>query len=163
MPPRPNTDILFNMYDTSTAPLHPNPSPLKPAAWRAALAHYPGTLGGTLYEILTHGARIGYTGEEAHIISKNLASAFEAPQVIEVQLAKDLTLGRAGAHSGQSPFISSPLGLVPKADGGWRRIHHLSFPQATSVNDNIPTAWGEIRYITIEPIFAHVRNAGRGQ
>ena len=41
-------------------------------------------------------------------------------------------------------FICSPLGLVPKTGGGWRRIHHLSFPPGSSVNDFIPTEWGAL-------------------
>ena len=59
------------------------------------------------------------------------------------------------------PFISSPLGLVPKHDGGWRRIHHLSFPDRRSVNDNIPKNYSAIEYITIDTIFQLAVDAGK--
>ena len=59
------------------------------------------------------------------------------------------------------PFISSPLGLVLKHDGGWRRIHHLSFSGRRSVNDNIPKDYSAIKYITIDTIFQLVVDAGK--
>jgi hypothetical protein len=31
----------------------------------------------------------------------------------------------------------SPIGVVPKADGGWRMIMHFSYPPVNSINDNI--------------------------
>lgn len=53
-------------------------------------------------------------------------------KVIEEKPRDDLTLSRVvEVESLMSPFISSPLGLVPKGDGG--RIHHLSHPLGQSV------------------------------
>ena len=46
----------------------------------------------------------------------------------------------------EQQFVCSPLGLVPKHDGDWRRIHDLSFPYGTSVNDVIPQDWGALEY-----------------
>ena len=47
-------------------------------------------------------------------------------------------------------FICSPLGLIPKSDGSWRRIHHLSFPPGALVNDHIPAEWGALEYISFD-------------
>ena len=65
-------------------------------------------------------------------------------------------------------FISSPLGLVPKADGGWRRIHDLSYPRATakrtvtSVNAYIPEDWGTLEYATFDEAVQALIHQGRG-
>jgi hypothetical protein len=50
---------------------------------------------------------------------------------------------------------------VPKGDGGWRRIHHLSFPDDTSVNAFIPHEFGAIVYVTFDEIISNVIAAGR--
>lgn len=50
----------------------------------------------------------------------------------------------------EAQYVCSPLGLVPKHDGGWRRIHDLSFPQGQSVNDGIPHDWGSLEYATYD-------------
>ena len=96
------------------------------------------------------------------MLSKNLLSADEDPATITTQLQKDLVLQRVSLHSSASPFCSSPLGLVPKGDGGWRRIHHLSYPHGDSVNDWIPESYGNIVYTTVEDVFELVRCAGQG-
>ena len=59
-------------------------------------------------------------------------------------------------------FISSPLGLAPKPNGGWRRIHHLSHPAGRSVNDYIPQQWGSLEYPTIDDAIAKIRYHGQG-
>lgn len=60
------------------------------------------------------------------------------------------------------PVMSSPLGLVPKADGGWRRIHNLSSPLGQSVNDAIPAEFATLKYSTVDQILQHVIRAGCG-
>jgi hypothetical protein len=50
---------------------------------------------------------------------------------------------------------------VPKGDGGWRRIHHLSFPDDTSVNAFIPHEFGAIVYVTFDEIINDIIAAGR--
>ncbi len=64
-------------------------------------------------------------------------------------------------HQPSRLFICSPLGLVPKYDGGWRRIHHLSHPYGESVNDYIPDGVGEMRYKCFQEVLQLVINAGR--
>ncbi len=64
-------------------------------------------------------------------------------------------------HQLSRPFICSPLGLVPKYDGGWRRIHHLPHPHGESVNDYIPDGVDEMRYTRFQEVLQLVINAGR--
>lgn len=113
--------------------------------------------------MLTYGALIGYTGPPTLILSKNLATATEDPDTIASQLREDLALGRVSpVDSPTQPFISSPLGLVPKADAGWRRIHHLSYPPGRSVNDGIPREFAKLVYDSRSDILNLVRKAGIG-
>lgn len=58
-------------------------------------------------------------------------------------------------------FILSPLGLVSKHDGGFRRIHHLSHPRGHSVNDHIPDKAGELRYRRFQRVLEFILKAGR--
>jgi hypothetical protein len=127
------------------------------------LHFYPGgRLPQLLYNIITYGAQLGYTGSPKHVLSDNLASAREDPDTITTQLYDDLRLGRVSPHNGGAPFFSSPLGLTPKHNGNWRRIHHLSHPEGSSVNDWIPSEYGTLQYTTIELVFDLLRTAGRG-
>lgn len=161
-PPRPNTFIKFRLADASKPPLINSPSPLKPSAWANLLTQYPGSLQIHLPMVLRFGAELGYEGPDAFILSDNLASALEDPTIIEKKLQEDLASGRViPVHQPYRPFICSPLGLVPKHDGGWRRIHHLSHPRGKSVNDYIPDGAGEMRYTRFQEVLQLVINAGR--
>lgn len=58
----------------------------------------------------------------------------------------------AGPFSEQSfsPFVSSPLGIVPKSEPGkFRIIHDLLYPKNNSVNTNIPKENSVVQYDTI--------------
>ena len=62
----------------------------------------------------------------------------------------------------EAQYVCSPLGLVPKHDGGWRRIHDLSFPHGHSVNDGIPQAWGALEYATYDDAVDALLSTGPG-
>ena len=65
--------------------------------------------------------------------------ALDNPEAVDAKLQKELEVHRlAGPFQSPplSPFLISPLGLVPKkVQGEFRLIHHLSFPTGFSVND----------------------------
>ena len=62
-----------------------------------------------------------------------------------------------------SPFVVSPLGVVPKkSPGEFRLIHHLSFPKGTSVNDGISSENSSVQYATIQDAISCIKRAGRG-
>lgn len=67
-------------------------------------------------------------------------------------LQKQVQYGRVTQVDPQAEaqYVCSPLSLVPKHDGGWRRIHDLSSPQGQSVNDGIPHDWGALEYATYD-------------
>ena len=83
------------------------------------------------------------------------------PSVIKQKLLDDLSLSRVTSSLPMTPYICSPLGLVPKHDGGLRRIHHLSHPRGRSVNDYIPKDFSNIKYISIREVYTKILAAGR--
>lgn len=161
-PPRPNTATRFRLVDASQPPLANSPSPPRPSAWAELLSGYPGSLRVHLPMIIRFGAELGYKGPtDALILSKNLSSALVDTEIIDKKLRDDLELQRVVEVSPERPFICSSLGLVPKHDGGWRKIHHLSHPVGRSVNDHIPDGAGEMRYSRLQDVLGMVIRGGR--
>ena len=70
-----------------------------------------------------------------------LLSALQHPNVVSAKLIQEVKAGRIAGPFDTPPFKNfcvSPLGVVPKkTPGEFRLIHHLSFPNGTSVNDDI--------------------------
>ena len=54
------------------------------------------------------------------------------------------------------------LGLIPKYDNGWRRIHDLSYPHGISVNDSIPPEWDTLEYTTFDEAVQVLLQQGYG-
>ena len=162
-PPRPNIAIRFRLANASKPPLNNCPSPLRPSAWADLLLEYAGALRIYLPMILRFGTELGYKGPlDAFIILDNFASALKDPPIINKKLTEDLALGRVvEVEKPTSPFICSLWGLVPKHDGGWRKIHHLSHPRVESVNDHIPDGVWELRYTCFQEVLELVIQAGQ--
>ena len=130
--------------------------PLILAGWKKHLETHPDNVyKQAIFDIIRYGAKIGYTGPEQFILSPNLLSAKEAPDILTKDVEKQRDKGRlTRVDILPSKFISSPLGLVPKSNGTWRRIYHLSHPEGSSVNDFIPQEWGALEYphsMTLSP------------
>ena len=157
-PSRPNTAFQYPVFNPELPKLQFSPSPLYAKCWNNLLRHYPGDLGSTITGILTYGAQIGYRGKKQFCHSTN--HHIHEPGIISAKLAEDLNLGRIRLAS--RPSFVSPLGLVPKHDGGWRRIHDLSWPPGQGLNQGIPDSWSAIEYMTIDAIYEQVAQAGLG-
>ena len=112
--------------------------------------------------LLRFGCLIGYQGPDAFIDSKNLPSVLIQPDVIDNKMTSDLASGKIiqidppTKHS-----ISFPLGLIPKHDGSLRKIHHLSYPSGSSVNDYITQKSSTLSYSSLHNVFAKIIKAGR--
>lgn len=161
-PLRPNTSPKFSLVDPSQPPLVNSPSPFITHAWATLLYPYKGALPSQLILILRFGALTGYQGPSSTIISPNLSSARLNPAVIQRKLEQDLASGQVVLATQTSPFISSPLGLVPKPNGDLRRIHHLSYPRGLSVNDFISKEASNLKYATLANVVTRICRAGRG-
>ena len=60
-------------------------------------------------------------------------------------------------------LVSSPLGVVPKkTPGEFRIIHHLSYPDGSSVNDFISYEKSMVHYASISDAIAMIKSIGRG-
>ena len=114
--------------------------------------------------ILRAGTKIGYRGPQIQHRNPNHQSARSAPEILTADLQKQLQHDRLTQVDPQAEaqYVCSPLGLVPKHDGGWRRIHDLSFPQGQSVNDGIPHDWGSLEYATYDDAVDSLLSRGPG-
>ena len=56
----------------------------------------------------------------------------------------------------------SGLGVIPKKDGGWRVIYHLSAPHGSSINNYIDPARLSLHYCTIDTAITILNDLGPG-
>lgn len=105
---------------------------------------------------------LGYTGLKTLILSSNLSSALINASVIDVKLVENLSIGQVVEiiHS-TLLFISSPLGLVSKYNGGLWKIYQLSYSSVQLVNDHNADEISALSYILLQKIFTKVLTAGR--
>ena len=155
---RPNTAPAFTVFDPTSLPLPSSPSPFDIEAWQLLLRRCPGGLAKLCCGILTHGCLVGCEDPPSPRPATN--HPIERPNIITSKLIDDLALSRVQEYL--EPAIISPLGLIPKHDGGWRRIHDLSWPSGNSTNDGIPETASAISYTSIDDIFDAVRRCGQG-
>ena len=114
---------------------------------------------------LCHGCTIGYTGPQFSYLANNLLSAYQQPKVIDDTLKKECELGRILGPFESPPlpnFRTSGLGLVPKHDGGWRTIYHLSAPPNSSINDFINPDDYSLSYCSIDDAYSFINALGPG-
>jgi len=114
---------------------------------------------------LCHGCSIGYTGPQFSYHANNLVSAYQHPTVIDATLEKECQLGRILGQFQAPPlpnFRTLGLGLVPKHDGGWRIIYHLSAPPYISINHFIDPDDYSLSYCTIDDAYDFINQMGRG-
>ena len=95
---------------------------------------------------------------------KTLASARLKPEIVDKKLMKELQSGRIEGPFSLSPYdnpVYSPLGIVPKkVQGEFRVIHHLSYPEGSSVNDGIPKSESSVKYASIGQAINHIVSSG---
>ena len=129
-------------------------TPIRPLVLQRELASHPdkGFVNQLLHNI-THGCNIGYEGPHFTLTAKHLSTAYSHPHVISDTLAKECAAGRMAGPYDHPPLPNlrcSGLGVVPKKDGGWRVIYHLSAPQGSSINDFINPTHFSLHYCTID-------------
>ena len=91
-----------------------------------------------LVMLLWFGCLGSYEGPDAFTLSETLSFAPIGLEIIDKKLAHDLIVGRViEIKDPAPPSISPPLGLIPKHNGGFQKVYHLSYPNGDPVNDNI--------------------------
>ena len=114
---------------------------------------------------LQHGCDIGYRRSQFAHVSNNLTSASQQPDILEANITTECQAGHILGPFDTPPlpnFHCSGLGLVPKHDGGWRAIYHLSAPYSSSINDSISPQDYTLSYCSVNDAFAIVSSLGRG-
>ena len=155
---------------TGTAP-HPIDrqqlvTPIRPLELERELANHPnkGFVRQLLHNV-THGCCIGYDGPHFSHVAQHLPTAYTHAHVITSSIEKECLAGRMAGPYTQPPLPHlrcSGLGVVPKKDGGWRVIYHLSAPHGSSINDYIDPARFSLHYCTIDSAISTVNNLGPG-
>ena len=141
-------------------------TPIRSFILERELCNYPDKAFVTkLIHDLCHGCTIGYTGPQFSYLANNLVSAYQQPEVIDDTLKRECELGRILGPFESPPlpnFRTSGLGLVPKHDGGWRTIYHLSAPLNSSVNNFINPDDYSLSYCSIDDAYAFINELGPG-
>ena len=113
----------------------------------------------------TNGFPLHFEGSIEPKVCKNLVSFDENIAEGISKINKEIKLGRIVGPFPTPPFHDfhmSPLGLVPKRDGKFRLIHHLSYPEGGSVNDGIPEIYSKVKYQTLDDAINIINRLGRG-
>ena len=124
-----------------------------------SLAHY-------LVTGFTFGFCTSFLGERCAAESPNFKSALQQPLIVQSKLQKECEAGRIVGLFLSPPFqnfVCSPLDIVPKKDPSeFRLIHHLSYPDGSSVNNHIPHERSSVHYTTISDAILVIKQAGAG-
>ena len=163
------TDKTPNFQTTSPVVRELRRHPLTPlcyAHFQAELhAHPDRAWVSWLLDAIKNGVRIGYEGTRDATIAPNLHSSLKHPQAIDREIQKECEAGRL-----LGPFPLPPIqhlkcsgvGAVPKKNGKWRMIYHLSAPAGSSVNDHIPKDAYSLHYSSVDDATQILSHLGRG-
>ncbi|XP_069123083.1 uncharacterized protein [Argopecten irradians] len=109
----------------------------------------------------TEGFQFHFQGEPSHEFCNNLVSAKDMPEIVDEKLAKEIQAGRIAGPFSNPPFSTfqlSPLGVVLKKESNkFRLIHHLSFPEGSSINDGIHEEFTSVQYQTIQDAISFLK------
>ena len=127
---------------------------------------YDSVLSKYLIDGFRFGFRVHFVGERLAYESSNLKSTLNQPAITVTKLRKECAAGRIVGPFTTPPFRhfrTSPLGLVPKKDPKeFRLIHHLSYPDGSSVNDFILDSCSTVKYASVGDASKSIKCIGRG-
>ena len=141
-------------------------TPLNYLQFERELASHPDkTWVSWLLKAIKHGTTLGYDGPRGPMKAGNLSSAFQHARIVDEEIAKECNAGRL-----LGPFETPPLenlkcsgvGVVPKKNGKWRMIHHLSAPAGQSINDGIAKDNFSLHYSSVDDATRILSRLGKG-
>jgi hypothetical protein len=141
-------------------------TPLNHANFKRELKNHPDkTWVSWLLDAIEKGTTLGYDGPRGSMKARNLTSAFQHTHVIDQEIDKECKAGRI-----LGPFQDQPLenlkcsgvGVVPKKNGKWRMIHHLSAPAGQSINDGISKDDFSLHYSSVDDATSILHKLGKG-
>ena len=141
-------------------------TPVKASVLKQYLYSYPNQDDAKLlYEGFSNGFKLEYEGPRVATECSNLQSIqmheYEAIKVV----LKEVELGRIAGPFIEKPIENlriSPVGLIPKKDGSWRLIHHLSYPEGNSVNSFIDQKYCSVQYTSFDTALNMLSKLGKG-
>lgn len=140
-------------------------TPIKTDVLCSYLSLYPNKIvAAELKEGFIRGFRLQYTGPRISTFSKNLVSALQFRDETLAKLQKEVSLGRMLGPFHFKPISNlrvSPIGLVPKPNGGWRLITNLSHPPGNSVNYFIDPDLCKVKYSSLDSVLDMIYRLGR--
>lgn len=134
-------------------------TPLCRSSFERELANHPDKAWVSwLLDVITNGVQIQFS-----YVARNLVSALQHPVAVEEELRLEMEAGRV-----HGPFLGPPLpnfrtsglGVVPKKNGKWRVILHLSAPAGVSINDSISKEEYTLHYISMDDAVKMVHGHG---
>ena len=141
-------------------------TPLRPLTLECELCHHPDkAFVQLLLSDIRQGCNIGYMGPHFAYTAHNLQSAFVNPSILDDALHSECTQTRILGPFNAPPLPNlrcSGLGIVPKHDGGWRTIYHLSAPVGFSIHDFIDPSAYTLNYCTVDDAYSIVNKLGPG-
>lgn len=112
-----------------------------------------------------YGFNICYSGIREYQKSKNMKSAQTNSQQLQEKIDQEVKLGRVAGPFKNIPMSNikcSPIGIVPKKQGGWRMICNLSAPEGNSVNDFIDPDLCTVHYTSFDSTVRMIKELGKG-
>ena len=150
----------------TSAHIEPLPTTIRPLLLVRYLKHHPNRQYVTaLLSHLSKGFDIGYQGPHHDLRAPNLSLASVHLEMIDDYLKKECSSGRMAGPFPQTPFQPFHclgLGVVPKPDGTWRVITHLSTPDGLRINDFIDPESITLSYTTVDDAIGLSQQLGRG-
>ena len=164
---RPNTKLDYLLFTPHSQNMPAGQ--LRSAGWEHLTTNFPDPeVIRAILGICTFGTQIGYRQQRSEpIIHPNLAIADPDATLVSAYIIAELNKNRLDTYSHIYPlpthYTASSLGLVDKADGSKRRIHHLSYPpdDPTAINNGIPEQFVSITYCGIEDAVSAIQKLGK--
>ena len=97
--------------------------------------------------------------------ARNLLSAHTHPTVVDEEIQQECQAGQLLGPFRERPLPNlkcSGVGVVPKKNGKWRMIHHLSAPPGSSVNVHIPKDPYSLQYSSVDDAVCLLCSLGNG-
>lgn len=110
-----------------------------------------------------NGFNLQFEGARVTNNCENLLSVKQNPQVAWEKVMKEVSLGRIAGPFDTCPISNlklSPIGLIPKKDGTWRLIQHLSYPSGGSINDFIDPQLCSVNYTSMDEVVESIISLG---
>ena len=93
-----------------------------------------------------------------------MRSATKHEKAMLEKINKEIDLGRIAGPFTEKPISNlrlNPVGVVPKSNGGWRLISHLSSPFGESVNDFIDPNLCSVSYSRFDDVIEKIQKLGK--